>query len=87
MEGDWVLVNNNSLDNQHSAVRKFSRRWFGPYIVQKVKDNANYHLTELDSTPIALPIVGKRVKIYQRRESLEVEFDALEDSPSVKEDK
>jgi hypothetical protein len=60
MEGDWVLVYDSNLDNQHSAARKFSRGWFGPYIVKKVKDNATYHLTELDSTPIALPIVGKK---------------------------
>ena len=29
-EGDWVLVYDNSLDNQHRATRKFARRWFGP---------------------------------------------------------
>jgi hypothetical protein len=33
MEGDWVLVYENSLDNQHSVLPKFSRRWFGPYVV------------------------------------------------------
>jgi hypothetical protein len=54
--------------------------------VQKVKDNATYYLTELDNTPIALSIARKRVKIFQRRESPEVEFDALEDFPSAEED-
>ena len=32
-EGDWVLVYDSSLDHQHSTVRKFAERWFGPYIV------------------------------------------------------
>ena len=34
-EGDWVLVYNSSLDNQHRATRKFARRWFGPYVVHR----------------------------------------------------
>ena len=32
-EGDWVLVYDNSLHNQHKMTRKFARRWFGPYVV------------------------------------------------------
>ena len=38
VEGDWVLVYDSSLDNQHSAARKFAKRWFGPYVVKKVED-------------------------------------------------
>jgi hypothetical protein len=86
MEGDWVLLYDNNLDNQHSAVRKFSRRWFRPYVIQKVEDNVTYRLIESDSMPIALPITGKRVKIFRRRENPEVVFDALEDSLSIEED-
>ncbi|KAL3696508.1 hypothetical protein R1sor_010584 [Riccia sorocarpa] len=67
-EGDWVLVYDNSLDNQHSALRKFSRRWFGPYVVVRVLDNATYLLRELDGTPLRVPIAGKRVKIFKRRD-------------------
>ena len=26
-EGDWVLVYDNNLDNQHKTTRKFARRW------------------------------------------------------------
>jgi hypothetical protein len=44
VEGDWVLVYDSSLDNQHSSARKFFKRWFGPYVVKKVGDNATYHL-------------------------------------------
>jgi hypothetical protein len=59
VEGDWVLVYDSSLDNQHSTTQKFSRQWFGPYVVKKVEDNATYRLVELDGTPLALPIAGK----------------------------
>jgi hypothetical protein len=66
-EGDWVLVYDSSLDNQHKAVRKFARRWFGPYLVTSVDDNGTYHLAELDGTRIAVPVAGKRVKVFKKR--------------------
>jgi translation initiation factor IF-1 len=66
-EGDWVLVYDSSLDNQHKAVRKLARRWFGPYVVTSVDDNGTYHLTELDGTRIAAPVAGKRVKAFKKR--------------------
>ena len=74
-----MLVYDSSLDNQHSTARKFSQRWFGPYVVKKVEDNATYRLAELDGTPLALPIAGKRVKIFKRRERMEIGFEALDD--------
>jgi hypothetical protein len=86
MEGDWVLVYDSSLDNQHSTARKFSRRWFGPYVVKKVEDNATYRLTELDGTSLALPIAGKRIKVFKRREVSEIQLDALDDSALSVED-
>ena len=79
VEGDWVLVYDSSLDNQHSTARKFSQRWFGPYVVKKVEDNATYHLVELDGTPLALPIAGKRIKIFKRRDRIEIGFEAFDD--------
>lgn len=65
--GDWVLVYDSSLDNQHSTVRKFAKRWFGPYVVKQVNDNATYLLRELDGTELKIPIAGKRVKLFRRR--------------------
>ncbi|KAL3702497.1 hypothetical protein R1sor_020519 [Riccia sorocarpa] len=67
--GDWVLVYDSSLENQHSTVRKFSRRWFGPYVVLSVHDNATYALRELDGTPLRTQVAGKRVKLFRRREA------------------
>ena len=86
VEGDWVLVYDSSLDNQHSTARKFSQRWFGPYVVKKVEENATYHLVELDGTPLALPIAGKRIKIFKRRETRNLEIEALDDVASSTED-
>ncbi|KAL3687181.1 hypothetical protein R1sor_013490 [Riccia sorocarpa] len=79
--GDWVLVYDSSLENQHSTVRKFSRRWFGPYVVLSVHDNATYALRELDGTPVRVQVAGKRVKLFRRREGTDglVDFLELED--------
>jgi hypothetical protein len=48
-------------------LRKFAKRWFGPYEVQKVFDNGTYRLSELDGTELRVPIPGKRVKIFKKR--------------------
>lgn len=66
-EGDWVLVFDSSLEHQHSTLRKFARRWFGPYVVTKVHENATYSLRELDGTPLRVPVAGKRIKAFRRR--------------------
>jgi hypothetical protein len=66
-EGDWVLIYDSSLDNEHKATRKFARRCFGPYVVTSVNDNETYHLTELDGTRIAEPVAGKRFKAFKKR--------------------
>jgi hypothetical protein len=65
--GDWVLVYDSSLDNQHSSVRKFSKRWFGPYVVKQVYDNATYMLRELDGTELKILIARKCIKLFRRR--------------------
>ena len=64
-EGDWVLVYDSSLDNQHKAMRKFVKRWFGPYIVTSANNNDTYHLAELDGMRLAVPVAGKRIKVFQ----------------------
>ena len=74
-----MLVYDSSLDNQHSTARKFSRRWFGPYVIKKVEDNATFRLLELDGTPHALLIAGKRIKIFKRRDKTEIGIEALDD--------
>ena len=67
--GDWVLVFDSSLEHQHSTLRKFARRWFGPYVVEIVHDNATYSLRELDGTRLKIPVAGKRIKAFRRRDS------------------
>ena len=70
-EGDWFLVYDSSLDNQHKATWKFARMGFGPYVVTSANDNETYHLTEVDGTRIAVPVAGKRVKAFKKRREAE----------------
>ena len=88
-EGDWVLVYDSSLDNQHRATRKFARRWFGPYTVQSANDNGTYHLAELDGTRMAIPVAGKRIKAFKKRHDSEpdpVLLDSSDDRSETEEE-
>ena len=76
-EGDWVLVYDNSLDNQHKTTRKFTRRWFSPYVVTSANDNTTYHLTELEGSRLAIPFAGKRVQIFKKRQDENPDIDDL----------
>ena len=69
----------NILDNQHSSMRKFTRRWFDPHVVTSAKDNATYHFVELDRTRLVIPIMGKRVKLFKKRHNDEPKLDDLEE--------
>ena len=77
-EGDWVLVYDSSLDNQHRATRKFARRWFGPYVVQSANDNGTYHMAELDGTRMAIPVAGKQIKAFKKRYDDEPDLGGLD---------
>ena len=72
-EGDWVLVYDSSLDNQHRATWKFARRCFGPYVVTGANDNGTYHLAELDGTRLA----GKRIKAFKKRHEYEPDLGGM----------
>ena len=76
-EGDWVLIYGSSLDNQHKAMRKFARRWFGPYVVTSTNDNGTYHLAELDGTRMTVPVAGKRIKVFKKPHEDEPNLDDL----------
>ena len=86
-KGDWVLVFDSTLEHQYSTVRKFARRWFGPYVVERVNDNATYLLRELDGTMFKIPIAGKRIKVFRRRDGRfhSVDFESFL-SPEIIED-
>ena len=77
-EGDWVLVYENNLDNQHKAMWRFARRWFGPYVVTSANDNGTYHLAELDGTRMAVPVAGKRIKAFKKRHKDEPDLEGVE---------
>jgi hypothetical protein len=59
-----MLVYDCNLNNQHSLVRNFSKRWFGPYVVKQAYDNATYLLQEVDGTKLQISIAGKRIKLF-----------------------
>ena len=86
-KGDWVLVFDSTLEHQHSIVRKFARRWFGPYVVERVNDNATYLVHELDGTMFKISIAGKRIKVFWRRDGRfhSVDFESFL-SPEIIED-
>ena len=73
-EGDWVLVYDSSIDNQHKVAQKFARRWFGPHTVTSANDNGTYHLAELDGTRLAVPVGGKWIKTFKKRNEDESEL-------------
>ena len=77
-EGDWVLVYDSRLDNQHRATRKFARRWFGLYVVTGANDNGTYHLAELDGTRMAIPVAGKRVKAFKKQHEHEPDLGGMD---------
>ena len=75
----------SKLDNQHSSMQKFAKRWFGPYVVTSTNDNGTYHLVEHDGTKLAVPIAGKRVKIFKNQHDDEPNLDDLEEDESNQE--
>ena len=52
----------------NTTMHKFSKRWFGPYVVKHVHENSTYSLSELDGTEVKTPIAGRRIKVFKRRE-------------------
>jgi hypothetical protein len=70
-----MLIYYSSLDNQHSLVWKFSKQWFGPYVIKQAYDIATYLLRELDGTELKIPIARQRIKLFRRHGE-----DSLEDS-------
>ena len=62
-----MLLYDSNLGNQHSTIRKFAKRLFGPYIVKKVYDNATYILSELDGTLLQNVMHKKRLQIVKKR--------------------
>ena len=72
-EGDWVLVYDISLDNQHRSTRKFAKRWFGPCVVTSANGNATSHLTKLDGTRITTLVAWKQIKAFKKPHEAELD--------------
>ena len=50
---------------------KFARQWFGLYVVINTNDNSMYHLAELDRTRMVVPVAGKWIKVFKKRQEVE----------------
>ena len=73
-EGDWVILYDINLDNQHSTSLKFAKRWFRPYVIRQLNRNATYFLTEMDGAALRLSIPGKRIKLFKKKEDQSTNF-------------
>ena len=84
-DSDWVIVYDSSLVHQYNTIRKFSRRWFGPYEVRKVRDNGINQLSKLDGTLLRTPVTEKWVMVFKKREEAEsyVDLDEAETTEEV----
>ena len=51
-------------------------------MVKKMENDVTYFLAELDGTWPALPIAGKRIKVFKRGEAPNLEIEALDDVAS-----
>ena len=61
---DWILVFDSIFNHQHNIVRKFARRWFGLYEVERINDNDIYLLCELAGTMLRILVAGKYIKVF-----------------------
>ena len=61
-------------------MRKFLRRWFGPYVMTRVNNKGTYHLVEPDATRIDVPVAGKRINAIKKRHEEEPGLEGMEDS-------
>ena len=52
-------------------------------MVTSANDNATYHLAELDGSRLAVPIAGKRVKIFKKRQDEDPDLDHFDDEDSA----
>lgn len=66
-EGDWVLIAEGNIGQDHATVKKFAQRWRGPFVVVTIHSNSTYTVRELDGAIHRVPYAGKRVKIFKRR--------------------
>ena len=77
--GDWVLLRENQLDNQHSTNLKFAPRWRGPFVVVDRDEFATYRIRELSGAEYRRRVPAKRLVLFQREGDSVLEDAALQD--------
>ena len=58
-------------------MRKFVRRWFGPYVVTSANNNGTYHLAELDGTRMTVPVGVKIIKAFKKWHEDEPDLESM----------
>jgi hypothetical protein len=66
-EGDWMLIAEGGLGQDHSSAKKFIQRWREPFVVVICHANLTYTVYKLDGSLHRVPYAGKRVKLFKRR--------------------
>ena len=62
-EGDWELL----YDSRYKNFRgKLSKRWLGPYIMEKCNDNGSVPIRTIDDEAIPMLVNGHRLKFYKK---------------------
>ena len=67
IEGDWVIVYDNSLDHQHNLIQQFAQLWLRPYRFE----NKTYEQGQLNGTILWVHKAGKEVKIFKKLSHME----------------
>ena len=67
--GEWVIVYNEALDNQHGL--KGTAKWFGPFIIVQRRPSGAYIIQQPDGVVLRKPIAWKRLKLYHFRKNTE----------------
>jgi len=62
--GDFVLLYESHLETRIS--RKFVNLWTGPYIVQEVREDGAYLISQLDDSASEV-VSGSQIKLFKRR--------------------
>jgi hypothetical protein len=64
--GEWVIVYNEALDNQHGS--KGMAKWFSPFIIVQCRPSGAYVVQQPNGVILHSPIAWKRLKLYHYRE-------------------
>ena len=63
-EGDWDLLYDSRFKRDFKG--KLSKKWLGPYRIDKVFNNGTIHLTVIDENQTPMFANGHRLRFYHK---------------------